>query len=169
MMSKTEAAEFLRQLAHESPGDGSQPRVILVKASRELKTFVSSALETLEDMSRALKEADAPASLDGLADALEAVEARAADLELPALGDAFRYAVTLAAAFERCDWLTQARRKVTFASLLKYLSAALLRVYVDGHDENCGMELLEIRRLINEASPNHACCREAVPERELMN
>lgn len=168
-MSKADAAEFLRQLAHSSPGDSSQPRVIVVKASRELKAFVARALETLETVSHGLKHSRSMASLPSASRPLEQVEARAAVLGLLQISDSFRYAASYAAAYDRADPLTRARQKPTLASTLKYLSAGLLRVYVDGHDDHCGTELALVRRLVSDTASMHTPSQPHAPEHELLN
>ncbi len=151
-MSKADAADFLRKLAQSKSDDPNQPRVIVVRSSRETKSFVASALEQLELAGKAI---DSSAATDGTAELVscfESISYSANQHGLAKLSDAIRHAETLAALTKLADQAEQERLNSAFSAILKYLSAAMLRVYVDGGDHNCSDELAVIRRIVTDSA-----------------
>lgn len=153
MMSKADAADFLRKLAQSTAGDSTQPRVIVVRSSRETKTFVASALEQLELAGNALQSGASSQTTGQLSACFESIAFRASEHGLHQLTDAVCYAETLATLATLAGTAEKEPLTAAFSAILKYLSAAMLRVYVDGGDQNCGEELGVIRRIVVESSP----------------
>ncbi len=157
-MRKADAAAFIEQLAQAAPLEADKPRVILVRANRQLKLFVAKGLESIEEGSQSLDNAVDSDTAQELLERFQTLSAESHALGLHKLGDTLCYAETLAglvtvAVGRSADTPAEHRWASVFSVILRNLSAALLRVYVEGTDDNCDPELMMIRRLVYETSP----------------
>lgn len=174
MTSKADAAAFLHQLAQSTPATRDQPRVIMVRADRETKTFVARALESLDQCSQSLDDSVDTDTAQVLLQRFGELGVTAQQKGLIMLADTLFYAETLASlatgsTSTRAKSPAEHRWASVFSVILRNLSAALLRVYVDGDDHHCQAELTTVRRLAYQSSPRPSIRLDRTDNVQLLN
>jgi hypothetical protein len=148
-MNKGIADEFLRQITGPKGNASEQTRVILVRSNRNLKRFITNALREVEKLV-VLVKADDPFWM----------QVHAAFLRLATLAElhaqhnleiAARDIAELATRLEQTTASTDKNLAKTFGDFVTYISTMLLRVYIEGSDENCIWELASVEVLLTQS------------------
>jgi len=154
-MNKGIADQFLRSITDSKGDNNNQPRVVMVRSNHDTKRFITRALSEVENLVALLGNApiiwsEVNAGCARLSTLCE--EHRQHNIQLAAK-DISELAAYLDSVVGSCSALQDAEElKSNFGDLVTYLSTMLLRVYIEGSDAACMMELSNLETLLSQTT-----------------
>jgi hypothetical protein len=147
-MNKGIADQFLREITDPNQDEEDDPRVILVRSNRNLKRFITSALEEVEHL---VSLVQAPVlSWTKISKHLTRLASLAREHDQPNINVAADQISTLACSLVGQELTKDSALGSKFTDFVTYLSTMLLRVYIEGTDDKCTWELSSIELLLGE-------------------
>ncbi len=150
-MNKGIADHFLQEITHPTQEEGDDPRVILVRSNRNLKRFITDALNEVEHLVSLVQGSKLPwqeiserlARLAQLAERHRQSKVDVAAIQIATLARSL-------AERDESQLDPGSSLEAKFTDFVTYLSTMLLRVYIEGSDEKCTWELASVEMLVAE-------------------